>query len=73
MKSNTPNNVPKDNHPSLSVSEYLWLQHEKQRLTQMDMEIVRMQYRQDRQSAWIALLFLTVVVLAVGLLFAIMV
>ena len=35
----------------------------------MDSDIVRMQYRQDRQSAWIALLLLTVIVLAIGLVF----
>lgn len=56
---NTQNPKPKDKHPSLSVSEYLWLQNEKQRLEKMDSDIVRMQYRQDRQSAWIALLLLT--------------
>ncbi|WP_410472234.1 hypothetical protein ACGTJS_11915 [Faucicola mancuniensis] len=66
---NTQNPKSKDKHPSLSVSEYLWLQHEKKRLAQMDMDIVRMQYRQDRQSAWIALLILTVIVLAIGLVF----
>lgn len=66
---NTQNPQPKDKHPVLSVSEYLWLQHEKKRLAQMDMDIVRMQYRQDRQSAWIALLLLMVVVLAIGLVF----
>lgn len=64
---------PKDKRPTLSVEEYLLLQGEKQRLEQMNVEIVRMQYRQDRQSAWIALLLLSVIVLAVGLLFAIMV
>ena len=64
---------PKDKHPALSVSEYLWLQHEKKRLAEMDMDIVRMQYRQDRQSAWIALLIVIVVVLAAGLLFVLMV
>ncbi len=66
---NTQNPKPKDKHPALSVSEYLWLQHEKKRLEKMDMDIVRMQYRQDRQSAWIALLILTVIVLAIGLVF----
>lgn len=60
---------PKDSKPALSVGEYLWLQHEKKRLAKMDMDIVRMQYRQNRQSAWIALLILTVIVLAIGLVF----
>lgn len=64
-----PKQHPEDKYPSLSVSEYLWLQHEKKRLAKMDMDIVRMQYRQDRQSAWIALLILTVIVLAIGLVF----
>lgn len=66
---NTQNPKFKDKHPALSASEYLWLQHEKKRLAKMNMDIVRMQYRQDRQSAWIALLILTVTVLAIGLVF----
>lgn len=69
---NTQNPKSKDKHPALSASEYLWLQGEKQRLTQMEMDIVRMQYRQERQSAWIALLLLTVIVLAIGLVFVLM-
>lgn len=70
---NNQNPQSKDKYPVLSVSEYLWLQHERQRLAKMDMDIVRMQYRQGRQSAWIALLLLTVIVLAIGLVFVLMV
>lgn len=66
---NTQQSYRKDNQPNLSASEYLWLQHEKQRLAQMDMDIVRIQYRQDRHLVWIALLALTVILLGVGLLF----
>lgn len=64
-----PKQHPEDKRPVLSVSEWLWLQNEKQRLEKMDSDIVRMQYRQDRQSAWIALLLLTVIMLAIGLVF----
>lgn len=66
---NNQNPKFKDQHPALSLAEYLWLEQEKERLMQMNADIVRMQYRQDRQSAWIALLLLTVIVLAVGLVF----
>lgn len=66
---NTQNPKSKDKHPSLSVSEYLWLQQEKRRFTKLETTINHLQYRQDRQSAWIALLLLTVIVLAVGLVF----
>lgn len=65
-----PNQKPKAN---LSASEYLWLQQEKRRLFDLDMQISRLENRQNRQSAWIALLLLTVVVLAAGLLFVLMV
>lgn len=64
-----PAKTPKDQPSNLSVSQYLWLQHEKQRLAQMDMDIVRIQHRQDRQSVWIALLILSVIVLGVVIVF----
>lgn len=60
---------PKDTRPALSVSEFLWLQQEKRRFTELETTLTHLQHRQDRQSAWIALLLLTVVVLAAGLVF----
>lgn len=65
-----PNKTPKTH---LSASEYLWLQQEKRRLFDLDMQIARLENRQNRQSAWIALLLLTVIVLAAGLVFVLMV
>ena len=67
---NTQNSTPKDKHPALSASEYLWLQHEKKRLDKMEMDIVRMQYRQDRQAGWIILLLICMMVLMIAVLFA---
>lgn len=56
----------------LSVREYLWLRCSKSRLDWMNKEIIAMQYRQDRQAAWLLgliaavfILFVCVFVLAV--------
>lgn len=67
---NTQNSKPKDKDPALSASKYLWLQHEKKRLDKMEMDIVRMQYRQDRQAGWIILLLICMMVLMIAVLFA---
>lgn len=58
---------PRDNRPALSVSEYLWLEAEKNRISYFEKEIIKMQYRQDRQSSWIALLVLAVIVLGMAI------
>lgn len=67
-----PTLKPQDNTKSLSAIEYLWLQHEKHRLAQMDVDIIRLQNRQDRQSVWIAVLILTVIVLGIAILLLIL-
>ncbi len=61
-----------DSTKSLSAMEYLWLQHQKHHLAQMDVDIIRLQNRQNRQSVWIALLILTVMVLSVAILLLIL-
>lgn len=64
---NTNNHYPssQDKISSLSVGEYLWLHGSKSRLDWMNKEIIALQYRQDRQAAWLAVLIATVFILSV--------
>lgn len=64
---NTNNHYPssQDKISALSVGEYLWLHGSKSRLDWMNKEIIALQYRQDRQAAWLAVLIATVFILSV--------
>lgn len=54
---------------AMTVSEYLQQQQDKHRLARMDVDIVHLKQRQDRQAGWIILLMTIVFVLASSLLF----
>lgn len=58
------NQIPKDNQTALSASEYLWLQGEKTRLAELDLEVARLQYRQKQQTFWKFVLVVAVIVLS---------
>lgn len=57
---------PKDTHPALSVSEYLWLQGKRQQLKTTELQLELIKARQNRQAGWIVLLILAVAVLSVA-------
>lgn len=68
MKTFVPS-INNQKNGKLSAAEYLYLQHEKHRLTQMNIDITRMRYRQEKHLVWIVLLSFNVSVLAIGLLY----